>query len=315
MTNSGITSICTAMRLAIMPPPTSALLTISMSASTPALARLCAIAVCSEFATWGFLPMFRYTVRCGLSAPPLFAASCCAVKSAGMTMPPNTLLPSTCFEVMGRTWERAEYAEKGAAMARPRKDQEGEGARDRIERAFWELLEEMPLRSVNVRMLSQRAGVNHNTFYYHFESIDDLALRQIGNNMPSEWFEVAATLASTSFADAELDVRRYSSSPDLQQRFRRFRLLLRSADAQLIEVGKRCALGMLLDALGVDPQTLGTHERLKLTFLIGGVTSLLASSEVESFAEYLDLLQDGLANSIGDLLRQAVNGSSAPAEL
>ncbi len=200
-------------------------------------------------------------------------------------------------------------------MARPRKDQEGEGARDRIERAFWELLEEMPLRSVNVRMLSQRAGVNHNTFYYHFESIDDLALRQIGNNMPSEWFEVAATLASTSFADAELDVRRYSSSPDLQQRFRRFRLLLRSADAQLIEVGKRCALGMLLDALGVDPQTLGTHERLKLTFLIGGVTSLLASSEVESFAEYLDLLQDGLANSIGDLLRQAVNGSSAPAEL
>lgn len=196
-------------------------------------------------------------------------------------------------------------------MARPRKNQEGEGARDRIERAFWELLEEMPLRSVNVRMLSQRAGVNHNTFYYHFESIDDLALRQIGNNMPSEWFEVAAT----SFADAELDVRRYSTSPDLQQRFRRFRLLLRSADAQLIEVGKRRALDMLLDALGVDPQTLGMHERLKLTFLIGGVTSLLASREVESFAEYLDLLQDGLANSIGDLLRQVINESSAPAEL
>ena len=173
----------------------------------------------------------------------------------------------------------------------------------------------MPLRSVNVRMLSQRAGVNHNTFYYYFESIDDLALRQIGNNMPSEWFEVAATLASTSFADAELDVRRYSTSPDLQQRFRRFRLLLRSADAQLIEVGKRRALGMLLDALGVDPQTLGMHERLKLTFLIGGVTSLLASSEVESCAEYLDLLQDGLATSIGDLLRQVINESSAPAEL
>ncbi|WP_303250876.1 hypothetical protein [uncultured Senegalimassilia sp.] len=126
---------------------------------------------------------------------------------------------------------------------------------------------------------------------------------------------MAATLASTSFADAELDVRRYSTPPDLQQRFRRFRLLLCSADAQLIEVGKRRALDMLLDALGVDPQTLGMHERLKLTFLIGGVTSLLASREVESFAEYLDLLQDGLANSIGDLLRQVINESSAPAEL
>ena len=196
-------------------------------------------------------------------------------------------------------------------MARPRKDQEGEGARERIESAFWELLREMPLRSISVRMLSKRAGVNHNTFYYHFESIDDLALRQIGDNMPSEWFEAAAMLTSTLQTGAELDVRRYSTSVDLQQRFERFRLLLRSADTQLIEVGKQRALNMMLRAIGVDSHALGKHERLKVAFLIGGVTSLLASDEIKSFDEYLDLLQGGLANTVRDLLRQ-VTARSEP---
>lgn len=122
--------------------------------------------------------------------------------------------------------------------------------------------------------------------------------------MPSEWFEAAAMLTSTLQTGAELDVRRYSTSVDLQQRFERFRLLLRSADTQLIEVGKQRALNMMLRAIGVDSHALGKHERLKVAFLIGGVTSLLASDEIKSFDEYLDLLQGGLANTVRDLLRQ-----------
>ena len=61
---------------------------------------------------------------------------------------------------------------------------------------------------------------------------------------------------------------------------------------------------MMLRAIGVDSHALGKHERLKVAFLIGGVTSLLASDEIKSVDEYLDLLQGGLANTVRDRLRQ-----------
>lgn len=189
-------------------------------------------------------------------------------------------------------------------MARPRKDQEGEDARARIEHAFWELLDEMPYRSISVRLLSQRAGVNRNTFYYHFDSVQDLALRLISSNIPSEWFEAAAAL----FSGQNLEFERFSASEDLQRRFDRFRLLLRGGDPSLIVAGKQLVLERMLSTLGIDPHALGPHQRAKMTFFIGGLAALLTSDEVDSFQHYVDLLQDGLAEIAADILHQVANG-------
>lgn len=63
-------------------------------------------------------------------------------------------------------------------MARPKKDQEI-CAEERILAAFWELLEDMPLRAITVRTIVEKAGVNRGTFYYHFADLDALTHRAI----------------------------------------------------------------------------------------------------------------------------------------
>ena len=51
-----------------------------------------------------------------------------------------------------------------------------------IKATFLELLAEQPLTKISVRMLTERCGINRNTFYYHYQDIpallDDIILEQ-----------------------------------------------------------------------------------------------------------------------------------------
>lgn len=47
-------------------------------------------------------------------------------------------------------------------------------AKESVQRAFLELLEERSLRDITVKDIVQRCGVNRNTFYYHFKDIPAL---------------------------------------------------------------------------------------------------------------------------------------------
>lgn len=44
----------------------------------------------------------------------------------------------------------------------------------RIEQKFLELLNEKPISQIDVKEISREAGVNRNTFYYHYKNIPDL---------------------------------------------------------------------------------------------------------------------------------------------
>ncbi len=59
-------------------------------------------------------------------------------------------------------------------MARPRKTDDGK-ALERLEEAFWKLLEENQYHMITIKLLTSEAKINHNTFYYHFSSIDEMA--------------------------------------------------------------------------------------------------------------------------------------------
>ena len=50
-----------------------------------------------------------------------------------------------------------------------------QSAREAIKKAFVELLEEYPIKSITVRDIVERCGVNRNSFYYHFRDIPALA--------------------------------------------------------------------------------------------------------------------------------------------
>ena len=58
--------------------------------------------------------------------------------------------------------------------------------RQKMQHAFLQLIEEMPLEQVNVSELCRRAGVNRSTFYAHYDGIPDLMLeiqQDIGHSL------------------------------------------------------------------------------------------------------------------------------------
>ena len=71
-------------------------------------------------------------------------------------------------------------------MARPRKDQEGPTAVERMEETFWEILAEKPYAQITVGEIAKRAQVNKNAFYYHFDGLGALAAQALDNMLPRE---------------------------------------------------------------------------------------------------------------------------------
>lgn len=60
-------------------------------------------------------------------------------------------------------------------MSRPKYAEGDRTAREKLVHAFWAKLAEGSYATLSVVGLCQQAGVNKNTFYYHFENIDELA--------------------------------------------------------------------------------------------------------------------------------------------
>ena len=67
-------------------------------------------------------------------------------------------------------------------MARPKRIEGEPTARQRMEDAFWGMLADMPYHKMTSREVCKRSGVSHNSFYYHFENLDDMA-RQMLNGL------------------------------------------------------------------------------------------------------------------------------------
>ena len=59
-------------------------------------------------------------------------------------------------------------------MARPRKDQNEPLATERIKTAFWCLIADYDFKDITIGMIAQKACCNRGTFYYHFQSTDEL---------------------------------------------------------------------------------------------------------------------------------------------
>ena len=160
-------------------------------------------------------------------------------------------------------------------MARPRRTEGRPSAYERMEHAFWEMLSEMPYHEMTGKELRARAGVSHNTFYYHFENMDDMA-RQMFARFATP--QVAATLfdfarAKTPFADAVLAL------PDFEERFAKMRVLARSGSPVIGGLLRDAILAAWLGAFGLDEGDLTEADRMDLAYAIGGFLAVLGSSQ------------------------------------
>jgi len=160
-------------------------------------------------------------------------------------------------------------------MPRPRKDDPQSAATARIEAAFWRLLEEVGYPEITVRRVSQAAGANRNSFYYHYECLEDLARKAFLNNAAG-----AHPLISTLIADFQ-DKGVHHLRPDdaTVEHAQRVMLCARSESPFLRSMVSELLRDIWLDELGIDAELLSAEDRAQVEFIFAGLVAVLGSAE------------------------------------
>ena len=90
-------------------------------------------------------------------------------------------------------------------MGRPRKGCGIDGADMRMMEAFWGQLAVMPFAKITAASVTREVGCNRATFYYHFDSIEDLACRAVEEMVPYEIVDLMLDFLDGRSAELRLD--------------------------------------------------------------------------------------------------------------
>ena len=160
-------------------------------------------------------------------------------------------------------------------MPRPRKDDPTSAAPAKIEAAFWKLLEEVGYTEITVRRVSQTSGTNRNSFYYHYDSLEDLARKAFLNNASGARPFISSLIAGLQ--DGGTQPRR----PDNEtiEHARRVMLCARSESPFLRRMASELLRDAWFDELGIDAALLSKDDRAQVEFIFAGLIAVLGSAE------------------------------------
>ena len=160
-------------------------------------------------------------------------------------------------------------------MPRPRKDDPTSAAPAKIEAAFWKLLEEVGYTEITVRRVSQTSGTNRNSFYYHYDSLEDLARKAFLNNASGAHPFISSLIAGLQ--DGGTQPRR----PDNEtiEHARRVMLCARSESPFLRRMASELLRDAWFDELGIDAALLSKDDRAQVEFIFAGLIAVLGSAE------------------------------------
>ena len=161
-------------------------------------------------------------------------------------------------------------------MPRPRHDSEVLPAKERLENAFWELLADRDYRKITVTDVVREAGVNRNSFYYHFSSLPELADSAILHQVES--IPINRTPDPNGNPEEQWRDRVTATLSDPEQRQRLDHLALLAGPHSTLELTESlrdfCRLQML-STLQRDPKNLDLKTDLMLDFTVGGMLAVL----------------------------------------
>ena len=193
-------------------------------------------------------------------------------------------------------------------MARPRGDSGTLSPRDRLAAAFWRQLGAMPFSEMTARGIASEAGVNHNTFYRHFDSIEDMAEKLFDDSV----FD-ALPVALLDADDADERVAAVMASSIGPDDMSKASLYARSGSDLLVRLVRNALERAWLKAAGLDEDTLDADQRADLSIIFGGIVTAMADQRVEpSPAIFAGVMSRPLGRGMVDTLaemRQAAHGS------
>ncbi len=161
-------------------------------------------------------------------------------------------------------------------MARPRNDQEGPSAKQRMEDAFWEALREKPFSKISVADIARLADVNRNAFYYHFDNMADLARAAIADRIPISLFRSLMP----SLKKGEAPPRSLLTDPVNEANYAKLWLLAGPHGTfELASIAKSSLIRVWLDQFGLQEGDLNEGDLVSITFVVGGMLNVLGSSD------------------------------------
>ena len=163
-------------------------------------------------------------------------------------------------------------------MARPKKTDIDKTAPVKVEKAFWMLLERMKFSDITVSLISRTAGINRNTFYYHYEDVYDLAktafINSTGENVRDYFYTIMLpALQAGKPADSlpEGGNLEYLSC---------LILYAGSDSAYLNSLVRELLAQIWLEVFAIDKTLLTEDQELQLHFIFSGLTSVLGRPEI-----------------------------------
>ncbi|OZG61615.1 AcrR family transcriptional regulator [Bifidobacterium myosotis] len=182
-------------------------------------------------------------------------------------------------------------------MPRPRHDSEVLPAKERLENAFWELLADRDYRKITVTDVVREAGVNRNSFYYHFSSLPELADSAILHQVESSTVQRRPDPNGDAEEQWSERVTALLSDPEQRQRLDRLALLAGPhSTLDLTESLRDFARLQLFSMLQLDPEHVDLKTDLMVEFTVGGLLAVLRRRpELSDTIELKDLLKEDVA--------------------
>lgn len=173
-------------------------------------------------------------------------------------------------------------------MPRPRRDSEILPAKERLENAFWELLNEREYHKITVTDIVREAHVNRNSFYYHFSSLSELAdsaiLREVEKTSFTRLTESINSDNSDDNDEQHDKIRKrwrkhmtqMLDSPDECEHVNRLALIAGPHSApELIESLHDFGRLSLINTLQIDADHMDLKTDLTIEFAVGGMLTIL----------------------------------------
>lgn len=172
-------------------------------------------------------------------------------------------------------------------MSRPRHDSELTPAKERMENAFWALLEDREYRKITVTDIVREAQVNRNSFYYHYGSLNELAdtaiLQEVENTSIAQLVDETTDDHGIPSMDDDA-VREHwhkrisaaLNSPGHRTRLNHLALLAGPhSSPELMDSLRDFTRMTLVSALKLTPEELTLRSDLYIDFAVGGILAIL----------------------------------------
>ena len=163
-------------------------------------------------------------------------------------------------------------------MARPKKADHDEMATVKIENAFWSLLETERYSDITVLRVSQEAGINRNSFYYHYSDIDDLAQKAFMSNANNE---VSRTLISALLSAFQEGHSALVFDMSILQYTKRIMLCAGSDSPYLSRLVNDLLKTVWFESMSIKEETLSADEKIQVSFIFAGLVAVLGSQEIK----------------------------------